>query len=87
MEVVESTQPMDVSSENPLQENVELNPALESNTELNIIDIQDDNRKGDEGILEGALIKESEEVASDSEDDDVRQFFCFLFFFFIGCNS
>ena len=68
--VVDSThQQMDVSSEN-----VELNPALESNTELNIIDIiqDDNNHKGDEGILEGALIKESEDVASDSEDDDVR---------------
>jgi len=68
--VVDSTQQqMAVSSEN-----VELNPALESNTELNIINIiqDDNNHKGDEGILEGALIKESEDVASDSEDDDVR---------------
>lgn len=71
IECVKELRKMEISSNNPEDANGELNPALESNAEVNIIDIQDGNR-GDEGILEGALIKDSEEdVASDSEDDDV----------------
>jgi len=38
--------------------------------ESNIIGIQDENR-GEEGVLEGAMIKNYEDTNTDSEDDDV----------------